>query len=295
MATPTPTPDEATGKTSERDENANYPHAAWRLLLETEPRGGAWNMAIDEAIMEAVGQGDALPTLRFYQWAPPGLSLGRRQPLQGVDLARLRADGCDVVRRTTGGWAILHTGELTYSVALTTDDPRVAGPILDAYRTLSQGLVEGLALLGVEAVMKPATPSGTHNLTAACFEVPSAYEITAGGRKLIGSAQARMGTRVLQHGSLPLTGDIALVTRYLAFPDETAREALADHLRERAATLAEVAGRPIPYPEAAEAMRTGFARALNLTLTPGALTPGEVERAAALAAEKEAEMVEMAQ
>ena len=128
-----------------------YPHAEWRLLLEQEPRAGAWNMALDEAIMDAVAEGAAPPTLRLYQWAPPCLSLGRRQPLAGVDLAQLRADGCESVRRATGGWSILHTDELTYSVALTPDDPRANGPILDAYRKLSAGLVAGLALLGVDA------------------------------------------------------------------------------------------------------------------------------------------------
>lgn len=269
-----------------------YPHAEWRLLLEQEPRAGAWNMALDEAIMDAVGAGDAPPTLRLYQWAPPCLSLGRRQPLEGVDLARLRADGCEAVRRATGGWAILHTDELTYSVALTPTDPRADGPILDAYRKLSAGLLAGLTLLGVTAEMKPASASGTHNLTAACFEVPSAYEITARGRKLIGSAQARPNGRVLQHGSLPLMGDIARVTRYLTFRDAAERDALASHLRERAATLGEVADRAIPFTEAAAAMRQGFAQALNVTLTLAAPTADELRRAEALMAEKQAEMAQ---
>lgn len=267
-----------------------YPHAEWRLLLDDAPRTGAWNMALDEAIMDAVAEGVAPPTLRLYQWAPPCLSLGRRQPLQGVDLVRLSDDGCEAVRRATGGWSILHTDELTYSVTLSPDDPRANGPILDAYRKLSAGLVAGLGLLGVDAVMKPATASGTHNITAACFEVPSAYEITAHDHKLIGSAQARPNGRVLQHGSLPLMGDIGRVTRYLTFSDEAERAALADHLRERAATLAEVAGRNVTFVEAADAMRRGFACALNITLTPGAPTQQEMERAEALAAEKRAEM-----
>ena len=125
-----------------------YPPARWRLIVDTAMRTGAENMALDEAIMEAVAAGDSPPTLRFYQWAPPCLSLGKRQPLDGVDLAACRADGVDVVRRATGGWAILHTDELTYSVALRPDDPRVSGAILDTYRTLSQGLIAGLRLLG---------------------------------------------------------------------------------------------------------------------------------------------------
>lgn len=265
---------------------ALYPPATWRVIVDTAPRTGAENMALDEALMDAVAAGESPPTLRFYQWEPPCLSLGKRQPLDGVELATCRADGVDVVRRATGGWAILHTDELTYSIAVPPDEPRAAGAILDAYRTLSQGLVAGLRLLGVPAAMSPVTPGGTHNASAACFEVPSAYEITAGGRKLIGSAQARPNGRVLQHGSLPLVGDIARVARYLAFEDEEERAALIAHLRERAATLSTVLGRPVSFAEAAVAMRAGFAEALFLTLEEGAYTAAELAAAEARRAEK---------
>lgn len=268
----------------------SYPLAEWRLLVDNEPRDGVWNMALDEALMNLVAEGASRPVLRLYQWSPPCLSLGRRQPLAGVDTERLRADGYDIVRRETGGWAILHTDELTYSVTLSPDDPRADGPILDAYRKLSQGLVAGLALLGVHTEMKPVSASGTHNLSAACFEVPSAYEITAGGRKLIGSAQARPNGRVLQHGSLPLYGDISRVTRYLTFADEVGRDTLASHLQAHATTLADAAGRDIAFPEAAEAISQGFSRALNLALLPSALTEREYELAREIAVAKRQEI-----
>jgi lipoyl(octanoyl) transferase len=257
-------------------DSERYPRATWRLLIEREPRRAAENMALDEAIMDAVAEGAVPPTLRFYQWVPPGLSLGRRQPLSGVDLAACARDGVDVVRRATGGFAILHTDELTYSVATTPSDPRAAGAILDAYRSLSAGLLAGLRLLGVPAQMNPVVPGGTHNASAACFEVPSAYEITAGETKLIGSAQTRPVGRVLQHGSLPLRGDIARVVDYLAFESVAAREALQAHLRERAATLGTVLGRSITFAEAAEALRRGFAQALDLTLVPGEPSAAEL-------------------
>ena len=270
--------DEAAGKL--------YPPAVWRLIIEREPRTGAENMALDEAIMDAVAAGEALPTLRFYAWEPPCLSLGKRQPLDGVDLDRCRADGVDVVRRATGGFAILHTDELTYSIAIRPNDPRSDGAILDAYRKLSQGLMAGLRLLGATPEMNPVVPGGVHNASAACFEVPSAYEIVMAGRKLIGSAQARPAGRVLQHGSLPLVGDIARVARYLAYEREDERAALAQHLRERATTASDALGRAVGYDEAAEAMARGFAAALNLTYEPGEPAPAELAVAQSRLAEK---------
>ena len=272
--------DDAAGKQKQ------YPPAVWRLIIEREPRTGAENMALDEAIMDAVAAGEALPTLRFYAWEPPCLSLGKRQPLDGVDLDCCRADGVDVVRRATGGFAILHTDELTYSIAIRPDDPRSDGAILDAYRKLSQGLMAGLRLLGAAPEMNPVVPGGVHNASAACFEVPSAYEIVVGGRKLIGSAQARPAGRVLQHGSLPLVGDIARVARYLAYEREDERAALAAHLRERATTASDALGRAIGYDEAAQAMARGFAAALNLTFEPGEPTADELAVAQSRLAEK---------
>jgi lipoate-protein ligase A len=258
-----------------------YPRATWRLIVDPEPRSGAWNMALDEAIQDAVAMGAAPATLRFYQWAPPALSLGKRQPLDGVDLARCRRDGVDVVRRPTGGLAILHTDELTYSIATLPDDPRAAGAILDAYKRLSAGLVEGLRRLGVAVELNPVNPYGTHNRSAACFEVPSAYEITAGGKKLMGSAQSRPAGRVLQHGSLPLVGDIARVADYLSFASAAARAALRAHLAERATTLRDALGREVAFAEAAAALGDGFAAALRLDLAPAAVSDAELRAAEA--------------
>lgn len=263
-----------------------YLPAVWRLIIERTPRTGAWNMAIDEAIMEAVAAGEALPTLRFYAWEPPCLSLGKRQPLDGIDLARCRADGIDVVRRATGGFAILHTDELTYSIATQPNDPRADGAILDAYRKLSQGLLAGLQLLGALPRMNPVVPGGVHNASAACFEMPSAYEIVVGQQKLIGSAQARPAGRVLQHGSLPLTGDIARLVPYLAFERDEERVALANHLRERATTISDALGRTVSYDEAAEAMARGFGEALNVTFEPGEPSTAELALAQSRLVEK---------
>ena len=259
---------------------ATYPRARWRLIVDGAPRTGAWNMALDEAVLEAVAREEAPPTLRFYQWEPPCLSLGKRQPLDGVDLDRCAHDGVEVARRPTGGWAILHTDELTYSIAVLPSDPRAAGAMLDAYRQLSAGLGEGLRLLGAPAAMNPVSPFGVHNASAACFEVPSAYEITAGEKKIMGSAQTRSAGRVLQHGSLPLHGDIARVANYLAAADEAEREGLRAHLRACATTLGDALGHSVSFAEACAALRAGFAAALNLDLAPDDVTDAELADAA---------------
>src|SRR5512143_1238392 len=112
----------------------------WRLLI-TPPAHGAWNMAADESILEHIGRGESLPTLRLYAWEPACLSLGHAQPFADVDMTRLRQRGWEVVRRATGGRAILHTDELTYSVIAPNDETRLAGTVLESYNRLAQALL----------------------------------------------------------------------------------------------------------------------------------------------------------
>lgn len=269
---------------SPTDPATEYRPATWRLILHGA-QDGATNMAIDEAILSAVIEGSSPPTLRFYAWSPPCLSLGRNQPLAEVDLAACRAHGVDVVRRPTGGRAILHTDELTYSVTLLQSDPRATGDVVDSYRRLSEGLMAGLLSLGVGA----AQVTGQHNAglppTPVCFEMPSKYEIAVGGRKLVGSAQWRARGGVLQHGSLPLHGDLARIVDYLQFDDDR-RPAQRHLVRARALTLAEALGRVLTFDEAAQAMTEGFARALRLNLVQGHLTEREQSHAAELRRER---------
>lgn len=251
------------------------PVTRWRLLRHG-PATGAENMAIDEAISQAVAEGLVPPTLRFYAWAPPCVSLGRNQRGAEVDASRCAASGYDIVRRPTGGRAILHTDELTYSIIAAPDHPLMAGLVLDSYLRISRGLVAGLRRLGIDAQEAPGSNRAGPDVSAACFEVPSAYEIVANGRKVLGSAQARRAKSVLQHGSLPLGGDLTRVVDCLAFDDEAERAALRAALNGHAATAEELAGRPISYDEALAALTAGLADALQIELAPGTLT--DIER-----------------
>lgn len=257
-----------------------YFAATWRLIVDGEATG-AVNMAIDQAILEAVVAGSSQPTLRFYAWSPPCLSLGRSQHLAEVDLSACSRRGIDVVRRPTGGRAILHTDELTYSVTLLQTDPRTEGGIVEGYRRLSEGLLAGLRRLGVPAVQARNSMPPRPGATAVCFETPSDYEITVAGRKLVGSAQWRAGGGVLQHGSLPLQGDIARIIDVLPFSDKD-RENQRDHLHQKATTLEEAVGRAISYERVADALASGFGQALNVRLVLGQLTPAELSLASRL-------------
>lgn len=258
----------------------------WRLLKH-EPARGAWNMALDEAILEASAAGESLPTLRLYAWQPACLSLGHGQPLADVDMERLSNHGWDVVRRPTGGRAILHTDELTYAVIGPKDEPRLVGDILTSYKRISGALMAALAIIGLPVQAQPQSPSlPNRSPDPVCFEVPSNYEITAGGKKLVGSAQARRAEGVLQHGTLPLHGDLSRITQALVYASETERRQAAEKLLARATTAESVLGRSVSWEEAAEAFVQAFSERLDLNLEIGEISEGEKQRAQQLVVEK---------
>lgn len=256
----------------------------WRLII-TPPARGAWNMAVDEAILEHVERCNVLPTLRLYAWDPPCLSLGRGQPFADVDLAGLASHSWEVVRRMTGGRAILHTDELTYSVTGPVDEPNLAGSLLESYNRLAKALLAGVQDLGLLVEMKEGK-ADSKVPNPVCFEVPSTYEITVNGKKLIGSAQARRKGGVLQHGTLPLTGDLTRICRALVFPDESAREAAMKRLLERATTVEAVLEREVAWETAAQAFVRSFEAQLGLKLEAGELCESESARAEELVREK---------
>jgi lipoate-protein ligase A len=229
----------------------------------------------------------ALPTLRFYAWDPPCISLGVAQPFHDVDPKRLRTKRWDLVRRSTGGRAILHTDELTYAVIAPIGNPNLAGSVLDSYRHLSTGLVAGLQHMGMSVEIeseKQLTEEERGN--PVCFQAPSAYEITVKQRKLIGSAQVRRQYGILQHGTLPLKGDITRICEVLQFDSEEERTSAADALRSRAATVDDLLGKPLSWEMAAEAMGEGFHQALDLQLELGDPSPEELTRAKELQGER---------
>jgi len=254
-------------------------NATWRLIISSSPDHGAMNMAIDEAILSAIGVGLAPPTLRLYSWKTPCLSLGFAQSASDINLKRLTELNWQLVRRPTGGKAILHCDEVTYSVIAPSDEPRVRGGVLSSYLCLSKGLLTSLSILGASAYAKEnytnskaAKPNGP-----ICFEVPSNYEITINGKKIIGSAQARRDVGVLQHGTLPLFGDITRIIQVLKFRSREEQIEAFSSLLEHATTLETALGKIISWESACQALAEGFSTALNLNLIEQQLLPQEIE------------------
>jgi lipoyl(octanoyl) transferase len=259
---------------------------AWRLL-QTPPASGAYNMAVDEAILLAVAAGEAPPTLRFYGWQPACLSLGYFQPVAEVDEAACASSGVDLVRRPTGGSAILHDDELTYSLVALESDPLLAGDILTSYHRISEVLARGLAGLGIHVTLAPV-PTATENpqpdealaarpaaaRPAPCFMRPARHEILAGGKKLVGSAQVRQHGALLQHGAIPLAGDVAALTGFLALT-ESQRARTTQRLRAAATTLEEAAGRRVTSEDTAASLAAAFVEAWPIDLLPAPLSEAE--------------------
>lgn len=263
--------------------------ATWRLL-DSGPADGFTNMAVDEALMLAVQEGHAPPTLRLYAWQPACLSIGAFQNVAtDVDIPACAAGGVDWVRRPTGGRAILHDREITYSVAVPQDEERVKGDVMESYRRISEGLLAGLRLLGVPAVLAPsaitATPAGVAK-PAACFAAPSQHEIMVGGRKVVGSAQRRQAGVILQHGSILLDLQVPRLMSLLRFTNDEQRAALSERVRSESVTLSELLDRDLAYDEAATALAAGFASALALDFSPGQLSNWELGEAARLRRDK---------
>ena len=246
----------------------------------TEPADGAFNMALDEALWRCRLDGNAAPTVRFFSWAPPTVSLGYGQRLDArVNLEACARLGVGLVRRPTGGSAIYHDGperELTYSVVAGVDDFAGAADLLESYRWIAQALVRGLNRLGAPAEMVAVMPSGVAQ-PAFCFARTGSYEIEIGGKKLVGSAQRRQADGFLQHGSVLLGADAERLR--LIFPGE------GDPLAGMT-TLEQAIGRRPPFDDVAARLADGFAEVHGIDLAPGGLTERERLLAGELARDK---------
>ena len=253
--------------------------APWRLLSYRVLRA-AENMAIDEAVFRLNRQEGLPPTLRFFGWQPPAVSLGYFQKTsREIDVAACRQAGIDIVRRPTGGKAVLHEHELTYSLVASADHPLFTGDIVGTYRVVSACIVEALRRLGLtpEIAFEGRTAAGTP-LEGYCFAAPSRYELLVGGRKICGSAQVRARGTFLQHGSLLADLDPMRIASVMGVS--------VDGVTKTTTALREQLGRVIGYEDLARLLRGAFEDTLGVRLVESGLSPAEESLMQRLLSEK---------
>jgi lipoyl(octanoyl) transferase len=241
----------------------------WRFE-NTGLRSGVFNMEHDDALARALIGDGGYSTIRVYGWQPYAISLGWNQSIEEIDLGKTSAAGIDVVRRPTGGRAILHAHELTYSVVM-----RVNGKnVLAVYEDISRALIAGLRELGAPVAIEksqPHFPSLYRNTSAvACFSSTGRYEIKCDGKKLVGSAQRRYAVFdgdevVLQHGSILLGSEHKQIVDFLNLPSEEHRIALQRELDEKTTDLSTVLKRNVNFDETGDAILYGFRKAWSIS------------------------------
>ena len=262
----------------------------WRLLPPVAGPG-AFHMAADVAVLEAMRAGLSVPVLRFYRWTPACVTLGKFQPAEGnVQLDNCRRLGIDVVKRPTGGRAILHDHEVTFTIIVGERDlPAAGASIMDSYRELARALEAGMRRLGIPAELidrraqarggDPASVMSAGN--PACFAAKARCDLMVHGRKIIGSAQMRKDGLILQQNSLPLT------VNYPQWESVFYRSEWRSVAESGAIDLYSAAGRPVEYAEVVDALRYGFETALGIEFAVGALSEAEERRARELLPEYE--------
>jgi len=263
----------------------------WRFI-DSGDCSPAFNMALDEALLEWHSEGKIPPTIRFYGWNPPTLSIGYFQKVEKeIDMEAVKKYGLGFVRRPTGGRGVLHDQELTYSVIVSEAHPKMPQTVTEAYRVISQGILEGFRFLGLDAYFAvPKTEEEKADLknprSAVCFDAPSWYELVVEGRKVAGSAQTRQKGVILQHGSILLDLDEEMLFRLFKYPNERVKERLRQNFKQKAVAINELTERKITLPEAKEAFYKGFEKGLEIVLEPYTLSAEEVAYVNELAEKK---------
>ena len=233
----------------------------WRLL-KTNFSTAFTNMAIDRAVLVMSSKGGVLPTLRFYGWEPSAISIGYFQSLEEeVDLDTCRKLGVDYVRRITGGGAVFHEEELTYSIVIPENHPQIPENILESYGKICGAVMRGLDNLGIESKYVPIN------------------DIITGGRKISGNAQTRKSKTVLQHGTVLTDVDVEKMFSVLKVPNEKIKDKLIADVRQRVTSIKHVLGKEIRFEDVAKAMKSGFEQEFDIEFVEELLSEEEKELA----------------
>jgi len=230
----------------------------WRLLV-TQDNTAAKNMAIDRAVLVANSEGKVLPTVRFYTWSPPAISIGYFQSLSDeIDLNMCDKLGIEYVRRITGGGAVFHEDELTYSIVIPESHPQIPKNIMDSYERICGAVIKGLGNLGIESKYIPIN------------------DIIASGKKISGNAQTRKLKTVLQHGTVLMNVDVEKMFSLLKVTDEKIKDKMIADVKQRVTSVKHILDDNVTFLNAAEAMKAGFEKEFGIELVPGELTDEEL-------------------
>ena len=252
-------------------------------FINTGSNDPYYNMAFDEALLNFVSRGEIDPVIRFYTWNPATLSVGYFQRLtKEIDTAKVKALGYGLIRRQTGGRGVLHDKELTYSVIVPESHPNMPSTITEAYRVISEGLLEGFKLLGFDAYFAiPRSEEEREKLkqprSAVCFDAPSWYELVVEGRKIAGSAQVRQKGVILQHGSLLQDVDIDELFDLFIFKNDRLKDKIKQAFVDKAVAINDIAERHISIAEMESAFEAGFKKGLDIEFKPLKLTPSQLQ------------------
>jgi len=230
----------------------------WRLLLTNE-NTAAINMAIDKAILFAHSKKLVPPTVRFYSWNPSAISIGYFQSLKDeVDLEACKKYSVDYVRRITGGGAVFHENELTYSIIIDENHPEVSDNILESYKRICGAIMYGLENFGVTCAYRPIN------------------DIVYNNKKISGNAQTRQNNTLLQHGTVLLDVDVEKMFTILKVPNEKMKDKLIKNVKQSVTSLKNIVGRKVIFDELIEDMIKGFEDEFNIELVKGSLIEEEI-------------------
>ncbi|MFD1736514.1 biotin/lipoate A/B protein ligase family protein [Bacillus salitolerans] len=263
----------------------------WRFI-DSGNCSPAFNMALDEALLDWHSKGLIPPTIRFYGWSPATLSIGYFQKVEKeINMDAVKEHNLGFVRRPTGGRGVLHDKELTYSVIVTEEYEGMPQTVTEAYRVISEGILEGFKSLGLDAYFAvPKTEEEKESLknprSAVCFDAPSWYELVVEGRKVAGSAQTRQKGVILQHGSILLDLDEDLLFSLFKYPSERVKLRMQQNFKNKAVAINALRDRPVTLEEAKIAFKKGFEKGLDITLESYELTPEELREVEGIAKEK---------
>ncbi|HBV03851.1 MULTISPECIES: lipoate--protein ligase family protein [Mammaliicoccus] len=252
-------------------------------FVNTKSSNPFYNMAVDEALMNFVSREEIDPVIRFYTWNPATLSIGYFQKLtKEIDIEKVKEKGFGLVRRATGGRGVLHDKELTYSVIVPESHPNMPQTVTEAYRVISEGLLEGFKALGFEAYFSvPKSKEAREKLksprSSVCFDAPSWYELVVEGRKIAGSAQTRQKGVILQHGSILQDINVDELFDMFTYRNDRLKEKMKAAFMDKAIAINDISDRHITLEEMETAFYEGFKKGLNIEFKPLEFTESQKE------------------